>query len=215
MSDTLSRIATMQNNIDNKKNNQELILQNYNFSFGVEIDNITIEFLKEQTFEIHQNISKSHTKLGEVFFKSKEKLSNNKNGVFQKWYNAIGFKKDNVYRLINRYNYIVAKSEDKDIIESLPLSLSYFISSGSCSEDIQNKVLKGEIKSLKDLKIEITDNNNVENNDKTEKNFQSFYKNFKTVQQKINNINFDDLNKKKQNKINRLVEKLNEELNEF
>lgn len=131
--------------------NKEEVLSNYNFDYEVEEE--TLEFLKEQTYQIHLTSNVFYTKLGKIFIETQEKLANNKNGVFRKWFESIGFKKDFVYENISRYKYIVGKSDDiKNEIEALPVSLSYEIAKESCPEYLREKVLAGEIKSKAELK---------------------------------------------------------------
>ncbi|MGW7764815.1 hypothetical protein, partial [Bacillus velezensis] len=82
--------------------------------------------------------------------------NNQYNGLFERWCNSIGLKKDLVYRLINRFK-LIANCEDQKIIEDLPVSLTYEIAKPS-SESTDSKkqakeaVLNGEIKTLKEYK---------------------------------------------------------------
>ncbi|MGW7765245.1 hypothetical protein, partial [Bacillus velezensis] len=82
--------------------------------------------------------------------------NNQYNGLFERWCNSIGLKKDLVYRLINRFK-LIANCEDQKIIEDLPVSLTYEIAKPS-SESTEPKkqakeaVLNGEVKTLKEYK---------------------------------------------------------------
>ena len=127
------------------------VLSKYEFNY--EIEEETLEFLKEQTYQIHLTSNTFYTKLGKIFLETQEKLANNKNGVFRKWFENIGFKKDFVYDNIMRYKYIVGNSDNKKVeIESLPVSLTYEISKESCPDFIREKVISGEIKTQSALK---------------------------------------------------------------
>lgn len=134
------------------KEERGLILKNY--SLDLDIEDQTKSFLEDQTVKIHGVSTKMYNELGEIFSETQKKLSNNKNGVFEKWYLQLGFKKMPVYRLINRWNYIVTKWDNKNLIENLPISLSYEISNPNCPEELSEKVLKGEITTLKEFKAE-------------------------------------------------------------
>jgi hypothetical protein len=57
--------------------------------------------------------------------------------------------------LINRYNLVFRISENggqTDLIEELPVSLTYEIAKPSVNEELKQKVLDGEVKSLKEYK---------------------------------------------------------------
>lgn len=134
------------------KEERGLILKNY--SLDLDIEDQTKSFLEDQTVKIHGVSTKMYNELGEIFSETQKKLSNNKNGVFEKWYLQLGFNKKPVYRLINRWNYIVSNWHNKTLIENLPVSLSYEISNPNCSEELSKKVLNGEITTLKEFKAE-------------------------------------------------------------
>jgi len=140
----------------NKENISEvekgIILRNY--SLNLEVTETEKKFLENQTIKIHGVSTKMYNELGEIFAETQKKLSSNKNGVFEKWYTQLGFNKKPVYRLINRWNYIVSNWHNKNIIENLPISLSYELSNPNCPKELEKKVLSGEITSLKEFKAE-------------------------------------------------------------
>lgn len=140
--------------------NRDEVLANYNFEF--EVDDDTLEFLKEQTFKLHKASNKFYTELGKIFAETQEKLSQYGYGCFVEWYKSLGFKNDSVYRYINRYKLIFAQSEKQNIekIESLPLSLSYEIAKDDCPAFIREKVIEREIKTVKELKEAIKETKN-------------------------------------------------------
>jgi hypothetical protein len=130
---------------------KEEIIKKYDFNYEVEED--ILEFLKEQTYQIHLTSNVFYTKLGKIFMETQEKLANNKNGVFRKWFENIGFKKDFVYDNITRYKYIVGNSDNiKSEIESLPVTLTYEIAKESCPDSIRERVISGEIRTQSELK---------------------------------------------------------------
>ena len=130
--------------------NDVLILENYDFDYTA-IDMTTAEYLKQKEYAIKNIFSKAYTEIGEILAEAQDKLANHSGGIFEKWYESLGFKKDKVYRLISRYKLVIANSENRIIVENLPLSLSYEIAKETCSNDLKEKVLSGEIKTLKEF----------------------------------------------------------------
>lgn len=130
--------------------NDVLILENYDFDYTA-IDMTTAEYLKQKEYAIKNIFSKAYTEIGEILAEAQDKLANHSGGIFEKWYESLGFKKDKVYRLISRYKLVIANSENRVIVENLPLSLSYEIAKETCSNDLKEKVLSGEIKTLKEF----------------------------------------------------------------
>lgn len=138
-----------------KKLNRDEVLANYSFDYDV--DDELKEYLKDITYKIHGVTQKFYTELGKMLFEAQEKLSNNKTGVFIKWSESLGIKKDNAYRYINRYKYIVAIRDNITVakVESLPFSLSSEIAKESVPDSIREKVINGEIKTIKDFRNEL------------------------------------------------------------
>ena len=130
--------------------NKDLILGHFNFEF--EIEENEINFLKNQTIKLHDTMSKSYTEIGKILFETQKELSNNKTGIFEAWYTELGFNKRQVYRWINRYEFILRQNGTiKIFIESLPITLSYELTNPMCSEELREKILNGEIKNFRDF----------------------------------------------------------------
>lgn len=132
-------------------NNEVLILENNEFDY-TSVDLEISEFLKNSEITIKNIFAKAYTDLGRVLSEAQNRLSSHHGGVFEKWYNSLGFKKDKVYRLISRYNLVLANCDNRDLIENMPLSLSYEISKESCEPKLKDMVLNGEIKTLREFK---------------------------------------------------------------
>ncbi len=130
--------------------NEILILENDRFDYN-EVEKEVADYLIEKELSIKNVVSRAYTEIGEILSEAQEKLSNHSGGIFEKWYESLGFKKDKVYRLISRYKLVLANCENRILIENLPLSLSYEISKESCPEELKDKVLNGEIKTLKEF----------------------------------------------------------------
>lgn len=131
---------------------KETVLANYKFDY--EIEEEIIEYLKDVTFELHNETHNYYSKIGKLLSEAQEKLANNKSGVFRKWFESIGLNKTFVYDNIARYNYIVRLTDNikTEKVESLPVSLSYEISKESCPEAIRERVIQGEIKTKAEFK---------------------------------------------------------------
>ncbi len=218
------------NNMDNADNlgvvgkkeefkiNKETVLAQVDFSF--EVEEGTINYLKNQTIKLHGTMAKAYGDLGQIFSETQEKLANNKNGIFEKWFTALGYAKRSVYNLINRHNYIVQNLHNKELIESLPLTLSYEITSPNCDEDLRRKVLDGKIKNLKEFKEEKSRSNNLiiskvspsENILDTLKVdisiFDSNVRNFR----KMIKTGFGNIEESKQEKIAKEIEEINDKI---
>jgi hypothetical protein len=117
------------------------------------LDNSTAEFLRSKESNMRGIVGKAHTDLGKELKETQQRLagSNQYNGLFESWYTHLGFKKQAVYNYINRYDLLVQNLDDQTLIEELPVSLVYEISKPSANEELKQKVLYGEIKTLKEL----------------------------------------------------------------
>lgn len=200
----------------------EAVLEHINFDFQADED--TLNYLKNQTYKLHLTMSKSYTELGKIFKDTQERLTGNNqyDGLFYKWFKSLNFTNDFVYKLINRYNLLIRFSDKQNLIEALPITLSYEISKPNCLEKLRDKVLEGEIKTLKEFieaknqeekinnepikEIELA---NIEEN--LDKDFALLNQNFstlnKTFQEKVNN-----LNSKKKEKIMKEIDVINQKL---
>lgn len=119
-----------------------------------ELDKETEEFLKEKELEMQHIMTNTYTEMGRVLSEAQERLAKSGYGCFLEWTKSLGLKKDKVYSLINRYDMILSfeNTEKKNLVENIPLSLSYEISKKTVDEELKNKVLDGEIKTLKEFR---------------------------------------------------------------
>ncbi|MEZ3453916.1 MAG: hypothetical protein K1W17_06050, partial [Oscillospiraceae bacterium] len=87
------------------------------------------------------------TLLGAKFKEAQELLSNHANGTFEKWYTSIGFKRQTVYNLIQRYDFLNSPTigERSEAFEALPLTLSYEVSKPDAPKELVEKALDGDI----------------------------------------------------------------------
>ena len=205
-------------NIDKTEENvsSDLILSHFNFEF--EMEENELDFLKNQTIKLQSTTSKAYTEIGKILSETRERLSNNKTGIFEKWFTELGFSKRTVYNLINRSNYIVQNLHNINFIESLPISLSYELTNPMCLEELREKILSGEIKKIQDFfeKKKILDEKNVEVevlnfDDIFENDLKIFKKNFNKFN-KIVNENFEKISKDKKENLTKEIEFLNKKI---
>lgn len=196
--------------------NTDLILSHFNFEF--EMEENELDFLKNQTIKLQSTTSKAYTEIGKILSETRERLSNNKTGIFEKWFTELGFSKRTVYNLINRSNYIVQNLHNINFIESLPISLSYELTNPMCSEELREKILSGEIKNFRDFfeKKQILDEKNVEVevlnfDDIFENDLKIFKKNFNKFN-KVVNENFEKISKDKKENLTKEIEVLNKKI---
>lgn len=93
------------------------------------------------------------TILGANFKAAQDLLANHSGGTFERWYTAVGFKRQTVYRLIQRYEFMCSPKLGEhrtDVFEELPLSLSCEISKPSAPPELVEQVLSGDITSHKE-----------------------------------------------------------------
>lgn len=205
-------------NIDKTEENvsSDLILSHFNFEF--EMEEKELNFLKNQTLRLQSTTSKAYTEIGKILSETRERLSNKKTGIFEKWFTELGFSKRTVYNLINRSNYIVQNLHNMIFIESLPITLSYELTNPMCSEELREKILNGEIKNFRDFfeKKKILDEKNDEVevlnfDDIFENDLKIFKKNFNKFN-KVVNENFEKISKDKKENLTKEIEVLNKKI---
>lgn len=205
-------------NIDKTEENvsSDLILSHFNFEF--EMEEKELNFLKNQTLRLQSTTSKAYTEIGKILSETRERLSNKKTGIFEKWFTELGFSKRTVYNLINRSNYIVQNLHNMIFIESLPITLSYELTNPMCSEELREKILNGEIKNFRDFfeKKKILDEKNDEVevlnfDDIFENDLRIFKKNFNKFN-KVVNENFEKISKDKKENLTKEIEVLNKKI---
>ncbi|MFH6684970.1 hypothetical protein RI119_19125 [Bacillus amyloliquefaciens] len=121
------------------------------------VDQSTADFLKQKEFNMREIVGKAYTELGRELKEAQGLLAKKGYGCFQVWVRSLGFSEDKAEKLINRYQLITENFGEQQMIEDLPVSLTYEIAKPS-SESTESKkqakeaVLNGEIKTLKEYK---------------------------------------------------------------
>src|SRR5690625_1330090 len=130
-----------------------------------QLDESTADFLRTKETNMREIVGRAYTELGKELYEAQQKLArqgSKYDGVFEKWYTAIGFKRQRVYDLINRYNLLRNSEEVSEIelIEDLPVSLTYDIAKPSAEStpakaQAKAEVLAGDIDTLKEYRERI------------------------------------------------------------
>src|SRR5690625_1868998 len=124
-----------------------------------QLDESTADFLRQKESNMREIVGKAYTELGKELYEAPQELARQGSkyeGVFEKWYAYLGWKKRTVYNLINRFNLVQNLHEVSQIaqVEELPVSLSYAIASPSSEStpakaQAKAEVLAGNIDTLK------------------------------------------------------------------
>lgn len=117
-----------------------------------ELDSDTAKALKGCEAIIKQETSGYFTMLGAKFKEAQELLANHGKGTFERWYSSIGFKRQTVYNLIQRYEFSSSPTigGHEEIFEALPVTLSYEISKPTAPSELVEQVMNGDITTRKE-----------------------------------------------------------------
>ena len=112
-----------------------------------EFDSDTAKNLRECETVIRQETAGYFTLLGAKFKEAQSLLADHASGTFEKWYTAMGFKRQTVYNLIQRFDFLGSPTIGgrEDTFEALPLTLSYEVSKPDAPSELVKKVLDGDI----------------------------------------------------------------------
>ena len=77
-------------------------------------------YLKDKETNMRETVSDAYYQLGKNLKESQAKLAgdNQYNGVFQNWYESLGFSKTTVYNYINYHKLVVQNLHDRERIEN-------------------------------------------------------------------------------------------------
>lgn len=122
-----------------------------------QLDGSTANFLRKKETNMREIVGKAYTELGRELTEARDRLAshNRYEGVFRQWCDSIGMKKDAVNRLIQRYDLVaICDNIAQDLLEDLPVSLTYAIASPSAEStpakaQAKAEVLAGEIDTRK------------------------------------------------------------------
>ena len=129
-----------------------------------ELENDTAAALKNCEIAIRKETAGYFTLIGAKLKEAQELLADHSNGTFEKWYTSLGLKRQTVYNLIQRYEFLSSPTIGgrEETFEALPLTLSYEVSKPAAPPELVEKVLDGDITSsaeYKKLKAELDEAN--------------------------------------------------------
>ncbi|WP_226569052.1 hypothetical protein [Bacillus stratosphericus] len=122
-----------------------------------QLDDSTAEFLRNKENNMREIVGKAYTELGRELKEAQDRLAKNGYGCFDGWVASLGMNKMNVNRLIHRYSLVTNCYEQADLLEDLPVSLTYEIARPSAEStepkrQAKQAVLDGEVKTLKEYR---------------------------------------------------------------
>lgn len=131
---------------------QELAFGKFDYAL---VSDDTKTFLIEKENQLNGIYFRYTNDVGKVLYEAQQTLADyNNDGLFQKWIESIGFKRQRVYEYINIYKYAVRITDnDKlEIFNSQPKSIQSEMSKPSAIPEINEKVFDGDITTHKKYK---------------------------------------------------------------
>ncbi|WP_252498361.1 hypothetical protein [Bacillus subtilis] len=118
------------------------------------VDQSTADFLKQKEVNMREIVGKAYTELGRELKEAQDILAKNGYGCFQEWVESIGFRRQTAYKLIQRHNLIVHNVDERNLLEDLPVSLTYEIAGWSrisrrqklSARNVQSVKMQSEVK---------------------------------------------------------------------
>ena len=159
----------MSNPLERRRNLLEE--QNYksNFNFTefniVDKDKSELLVLEEKIKSSQMSFIKSTLEIGNILSQAQDKLKSYGTGSFMKWYENIGFNKDNVSYFLKRYELSIIYPEKKEYIAEMPVRLVKELTKKDIEPEIVVEAIKEEIKTTKqfnEIKINYSHGANIE-----------------------------------------------------
>ena len=183
----------MSNPLERRRNLLEE--QNYksNFNFTefniVDKDKSELLVLEEKIKSSQMSFIKSTLEIGNILSQAQDKLKSYGTGSFMKWYENIGFNKDNVSYFLKRYELSIIYPEKKEYIAEMPVRLVKELTKKDIEPEIVVEAIKEEIKTTKqfnEIKINYSHGANIEKV-KLVKTFVEAQEIFNLLQNKLGN----------------------------
>ncbi|MGN1134706.1 MAG: DNA-directed RNA polymerase subunit alpha C-terminal domain-containing protein [Oscillospiraceae bacterium] len=116
------------------------------------LDTDTAKSLRNCEAVIRQETAGYFTILGAKFKEAQDLLANHSTGTFERWYTSMGFKRQTVYNLIQRYEFSSSPTIGgrEEAFENISLTLSYDISKPDAPSELVEQVMNGDITTHKD-----------------------------------------------------------------
>ena len=111
------------------------------------------DYLRRKEEQLKNEYMNFTANCGRIFAEAQERLANNKNGLFEKWIESMGFKRDTVYRMIQVHKFVssqIATISEQEIFAKLPKMLQYDIAAPSAPPQLVEQVMSGDITTHKE-----------------------------------------------------------------
>ncbi len=159
----------MSNPLERRKNllEEDTYQSNFNFEeFEIEDkDRVELINLEEKIKSNQLTFIKSTLEIGNILWQAQEKLKNYGTGSFMKWYENLGFNKDNVSYFLKRFELSLAYPEKKEYIAEMPVRLVKELTKKDIEPQLVVEAIKEEIKTTKEfneMKITYSHGANIE-----------------------------------------------------
>lgn len=159
----------MSNPLERRKNllEEQNYVSDFNFEeFNIiEKDKMDLLVLEEKIKGSQMTFVKSTLEIGNILFQAQEKLKSYGTGSFMKWYENLGFNKDNVSYFLKRFELSLAYPEKREYIAEMPVRLVKELTKKDIEPKVVIEAIKEEVKTTKELneiKISYSHGANIE-----------------------------------------------------
>lgn len=159
----------MSNPLERRKNllEEQNYVSDFNFEeFNIiEKDKTDLLVLEEKIKGSQMTFVKSTLEIGNILFQAQEKLKSYGTGSFMKWYENLGFNKDNVSYFLKRFELSLAYPEKREYIAEMPVRLVKELTKKDIEPKVVVEAIKEEVKTTKELneiKISYSHGANIE-----------------------------------------------------
>lgn len=159
----------MANPLERRRNllDEQSYKSNFNFEeFNiVEKDKLDLLSLEEKIKSSQMTFVKSTLEIGNILSQAQEKLKNYGTGSFMKWYENLGFNKDNVSYFLKRFELSIAYPEKREYIAEMPVRLVKELTKKDIEPQLVVEAIKEEVRTTKEfneIKINYSHGANIE-----------------------------------------------------
>jgi len=159
----------MSNPLDRRRNLLEEETYKSNFDFEefniIDEDKTELLVLEEKIKGSQMTFVRSTLEIGNILSQAQDKLKNYGTGSFMRWYENLGFNKDNVSYFLKRYELSVAYPNKREYIAEMPVRLVKELTKKDIEPEIVVEAIKEEVKTTKQLneiKINYSHGANIE-----------------------------------------------------
>ena len=159
----------MANPLERRRNllDEQSYKSNFNFEeFNiVEKDKLDLLSLEEKIKSSQMTFVKSTLEIGNILSQAQEKLKNYGTGSFMKWYENLGFNKDNVSYFLKRFELSLVYPEKREYIAEMPVRLVKELTKKDIEPQLVVEAIKEEVRTTKEfneIKINYSHGANIE-----------------------------------------------------